>query len=163
MRVVHRVCKQCRAEFDYTLTVGGVQLYCNDCGTTQARVKRYKDKHPRQPKLRDCELCGNTFAVSRADKYCSTKCRDKAGFIKDTYKLSPAGFLRMTRDAAGRCNICTADGEKLTIDHDHFTGAVRGLLCRRCQLWLGHYEKLTCDVTEKMEAYLLRSKDVNYI
>lgn len=37
----------------------------------------------------------------------------------------------------GKCDVC--DGvEGLSIDHDHETGKVRGLLCRGCNLALGH-------------------------
>lgn len=43
----------------------------------------------------------------------------------------------------GRCAICRTrpeDDRKLCIDHDHETGIVRGLLCDRCNLGLGHLE-----------------------
>lgn len=37
------------------------------------------------------------------------------------------------------CQIC-GSGENLHIDHDHMSGVVRGVLCRTCNLLLGHIE-----------------------
>ncbi len=34
------------------------------------------------------------------------------------------------------CAICS-EAEDMCIDHDHATGAVRGILCRRCNLAIG--------------------------
>ncbi len=40
-----------------------------------------------------------------------------------------------------RCSICKIDiSNKPYVDHNHNTGKVRGLLCMRCNLALGHFE-----------------------
>lgn len=44
------------------------------------------------------------------------------------------------RRKIGRCEIC-AGLEKLVVDHDHKTGAIRGVLCDRCNSWLGIIER----------------------
>lgn len=33
---------------------------------------------------------------------------------------------------AGRCAVCRETRKRLVVDHDHYTGLVRGLLCRSC-------------------------------
>ena len=47
----------------------------------------------------------------------------------------------MFAEQAGRCFICgTGPGKRwgvLCVDHDHETGAVRGLLCHACNSFLG--------------------------
>lgn len=47
----------------------------------------------------------------------------------------PIGYLEELQSAqADRCAICEGDGDgrALSVDHDHHTGKIRGLLCGRC-------------------------------
>jgi Recombination endonuclease VII len=58
------------------------------------------------------------------------------------YGLSPEAFEAMLETQGNQCGACgLAFGESTRddphVDHDHATGAVRGLLCRRCNLALG--------------------------
>ena len=53
------------------------------------------------------------------------------------YGLKPGEYESMYGEQRGMCAICDKHELKLAIDHDHYTGKVRGLLCRRCNLMLG--------------------------
>jgi hypothetical protein len=55
------------------------------------------------------------------------------------YKLTLAAWLHLVAVQHSRCAICDAELPplKLHIDHDHITGAVRGLLCTTCNTGLG--------------------------
>jgi hypothetical protein len=61
------------------------------------------------------------------------------------YGLTPEQFDQMVADQKGCCRLCGDEptGERHTgilyIDHDHETGKVRGLVCHRCNLALGHF------------------------
>jgi len=41
----------------------------------------------------------------------------------------------------GRCAVCLNPNRRLLVDHDHSTGAVRGLLCTRCNNLVGKFER----------------------
>jgi len=56
------------------------------------------------------------------------------------YGLTPIEFAAMEKRQSNRCNICgeTPNGDgRLSIDHDHLTGIVRGLLCAKCNAGIG--------------------------
>lgn len=62
-------------------------------------------------------------------------CLEDFGRAK-SYGLSRDQFIAATKEANGHCRICQKPS-KLVIDHDHETGAVRGLLCGKCNTMLG--------------------------
>jgi hypothetical protein len=70
-----------------------------------------------------------------------------AANLKRLYGITPAEYLRMVVQQCGACAICggvpseNPDADirvsRLMVDHDHSTGAIRDLLCTRCNLMLG--------------------------
>lgn len=62
----------------------------------------------------------------------------------NTYGLGPGDYDRILDHQGGRCAICqraTGATRRLAVDHDHATGAVRGLLCKTCNtVVLGRYD-----------------------
>lgn len=58
---------------------------------------------------------------------------------EDSRKVRVARFRRAQEQAQnGRCAICPRRG-RLCVDHCHRQNHLRGLLCRRCNLGLGHF------------------------
>jgi len=58
--------------------------------------------------------------------------------LRNQYGISPIEYRDMLVGQAGRCLICLrVPSHDLHVDHDHETGAVRGLLCRDCNSMLG--------------------------
>lgn len=71
-----------------------------------------------------------------------------------TYGLAPADYDRMVAAQRGACSICGAvPSRDLDIDHCHATGAVRGLLCNRCNKVLGQVRD-DIELLRAMTAYL---------
>ena len=46
-------------------------------------------------------------------------------------------YFSLLAVAAGPCCICGRADQRITVDHDHATGKVRGLLCHSCNVALG--------------------------
>lgn len=58
--------------------------------------------------------------------------------LRRMYGLEISDFNKMIEDQNGCCLICEEFyGFKLAVDHDHDTGNVRGLLCRKCNSGIG--------------------------
>lgn len=56
------------------------------------------------------------------------------------YNLSIEAYNSMLRSQNECCKICNKPSKYgLCIDHDHKSGKVRGLLCNRCNLGVGHF------------------------
>lgn len=55
--------------------------------------------------------------------------------------MSLEDYDKMFKEQEGCCKLCSRPQEevqyKLHVDHSHETGRVRGLLCRRCNTYLG--------------------------
>jgi len=86
----------------------------------------------------------------------STTCDSKYRTAKK-FGLSVIAYKKMVDDCNGLCSIChnpSPDGRDLAVDHNHKTGAVRGLLCLNCNTKLGWLETNRMDI----EAYLSRDE-----
>lgn len=81
-----------------------------------------------------CEHCGDTFTpTSNRQRWCKTCVPNKrARTILQRYGISAEQYDEMVKRQAGRCLICGRMATRLNVDHDHATGAVRGLLCNAC-------------------------------
>jgi hypothetical protein len=91
------------------------------------------------------------------------KLRKREYSLKKKYKITIKDYDLMYEKQEGKCAICkkhqTQLKEILNVDHDHKTGDVRGLLCNRCNVGLGYYEKSDINA---LENYLNKHrKDVN--
>jgi len=65
---------------------------------------------------------------------------ESKSWVKAKYGLSKDEFNAMVEATNGLCQIChnPPSRRSLSVDHDHATGKVRGLLCERCNLAIGN-------------------------
>jgi hypothetical protein len=67
--------------------------------------------------------------------------RTRNNDLKRNYGITLAEHQQMFEEQNGVCATCKSPGDgkwkKLCVDHDHKTGKVRKLLCRRCNMILG--------------------------
>jgi hypothetical protein len=67
------------------------------------------------------------------------------------YGITPAQREEMRVAQGGCCRICGKKSDDLNIDHDHETGDVRSLLCRRCNVALGHVDGMLDIAASRIE------------
>lgn len=93
---------------------------------------------------------------------------DVDALIKKTniYHVHIARVVEIWLRCQGKCELCQdrifltrglqgdESGEVAHCDHDHETGKVRGMLCSRCNLMVGGYEKALRFGEKKIRAYL---------
>lgn len=143
-----RTCKTCLCLLSSTAFYAGKNA-CKEC--TKARQKhRYKHNIDG---ARDKNLAygkrHRTPAVKRAQD------------LKAKYGLTLVDFDRLLVEQEGLCAICKRPPRggrwvRLYVDHDHQTGNVRGLLCNRCNLGVGHFDD-DASLLLKAAQYLQRS------
>ena len=97
---------------------------------------------------RPCKSCGRNRAAKFFTSHAGTICTDcqrarrsataHARRVEQTYGLTATDYQRLLAHQGGGCAICGgARRYRLNVDHDHATGRVRGLLCRRENRLLG--------------------------
>ncbi|AXH48832.1 endonuclease VII [Mycobacterium phage Steamy] len=86
--------------------------------------------------------------------------------ILATYGISPEEYWRIYEFQGGRCYICQrANGKvkRLSVDHDHKTGIIRGLLCTMCNKYTLGWARDCIEFFERAIAYLRRPPAVEVI
>jgi hypothetical protein len=75
------------------------------------------------------------------------------------YQITEEQYCDKLEEQDNKCAICESECDKgrLSIDHNHETNEVRGLLCRQCNLGLGNFS----DNIDKLEAAVLYLKRHN--
>ena len=111
---------------------------------------------------RPCNHCGEIFmAKAKVHRWCSV-C---APTPQDVYRLHWYGMSRPMYDALmcaqnNACAICERHfGKTCYVDHDHFTGKARGLLCAGCNTMLAGHELPAW--VERANAYLTKYAQKN--
>jgi hypothetical protein len=105
------------------------------------RVRAYQQAYHAEHKE---EIAAKRAAYYRA----RGKVLARAHARKKKYGLSPEALSQLMENQEGLCAICsrgvaddtTSKDHKASVDHDHVTGAVRGILCQSCNLALGMFK-----------------------
>lgn len=77
----------------------------------------------------------------------SRRTRQRAIDLRRRYGLSVDEWESLAASQGDACAVCR-EVRPLAIDHDHTSGAIRGMLCSPCNLALGHLD----DDPERAEA-----------
>lgn len=139
------------------LPPGWVEKACPGCGEvkpreaygSQSRCKECRARYYQEnkPTLRQNRRAHYRKDPSKAVRYSvewkranPEKVRDY--HLKAKYGIPYGTFDRLMQEQDGRCAICRREPDRtLHVDHDHETGAVRGLLCDTCNRGIGYFHE----------------------
>jgi hypothetical protein len=99
-----------------------------------------------------CKACRNAYFRDYYNNAPNAKEKQLARVRKTRlvlYGMTEEDYQKLFRRSEGLCEICRKK-PATTVDHDHLTGKVRGLLCSVCNLGLGQLG----DTVESLEAAL---------
>ncbi len=101
------------------------------------------------------EFCVNRSKTNGVHMYCRScsvadrnpKPLRRKYYLKGKYRLSLEQFEHLYLSQKGLCAICNREilidrdehGMCVHIDHCHETGVIRGLLCSKCNIGIGHF------------------------
>nr|MDT0657647.1 endonuclease VII domain-containing protein [Micromonospora sp. DSM 115978] len=137
-------------------------VHCRRCGEVKPRSAFYDLRHTTAPR-RPCKDCISRYKRARYAANGGDRV-SHAQVLREKYNLTPADYDRMLTAQGGLCAICrkpeitrgrSGAPRRLAVDHDHRSGAVRGLLCHRCNLVTWAIEE-NPHLLDEVRAYLDR-------
>jgi hypothetical protein len=119
---------------------------CKVCNLQQKHERYVANPGPAKQRVRAWQL-------QNPDRYAANQRRwkdsggkavsDRKSHLKRKFGHTSAEYEAKLADQGGGCALCgraPAPGRQLDIDHDHRTGAVRGLVCNGCNQGLGQFQ-----------------------
>lgn len=118
-------------------TAGNADVLCNR-PARRVPYARYCAEHwakMGRPK-KVCPQCNVEYPADTIRRVCRAcqSANAHANRIEQTFGITGEDYARLLEAQNGRCAICGNRPRKLrlAVDHNHATGEVRGLLCKRC-------------------------------
>lgn len=112
---------------------------CPRCSLVKPLTDYYRDRSRPDRVFSWCKVC---TLDDQKQRHAKNPTRRKELRLRRDYGVSLDEYRRRYAEQGGACLICREPcptGKELAVDHDHQTGAVRGLLCAGCNLGLGNF------------------------
>ena len=168
--IPQRVCAQCNSSF---WPSSGRQRFCGSksipgsCSAIhyeklqkvyrRPRLKQYQREYYKKNKERISARAKANYQKNRITRLADGKKRQRPYLLKKLYGLTQDQYKSMLAAQGGVCAICKGRRKKtrvyLCVDHSHETNKVRGLLCFKCNLDLGVYERSRDDCEKYLAMY----------
>ena len=126
---------------------------CNDCNKKRLTNGYFKDHEQSKDKRK--KYAKDNYVKMKEVRH-SFHVKSKFGVSKNDYQL-------MMGNANGSCEICKLPdmgGRKLSVDHNHATGIIRGLLCTKCNAAIGALKTdVGIELLQNAIEYIKRTED----
>ena len=123
----------------------GHQAGCKACGAAQARAWYARNKERSAESNRNWRRNNREYHNERSKKWYrenihrpEIKAKRKRAAYKTKYGITD--HAQLVDASGGKCALCGSTPKKLVVDHCHETGAVRDLICQKCNLGLGFFD-----------------------
>jgi len=115
---------------------------CTGCGLAKSLEEFHPAKGRRDGRTSRCKSCCNAQTKERLKLGCYSKRKQNTKYARERllakqYGITLTEEARLFQLASNKCQVCGSNVD-LKIDHDHKTGAVRGVLCSKCNSALGY-------------------------
>lgn len=120
--------------------------YCKYCEKEKPVSEFHRDRHHFSSRCKGCSKAYQRqyYRNNRKDVLAKQSARviapeTKRGYqLRYLYGMSPEEYQSFLNFQGGTCAVChEVPDHRLSVDHDHKTGKVRGLLCKPCNLAIG--------------------------
>jgi hypothetical protein len=158
-----KVCGVVKALDDFYRSAGMKDGHRHDCKACNlaAKAARYRaNPEPARQRVKDWQrLNPERYAANQARYRADGRksAADRRSHLKRKFGITPEQYDEMLASQDGGCAICHKPPRadiSLHVDHDHASGAVRGLLCFDCNAALGHLREDE-ERIRALRAYLL--------
>lgn len=113
---------------------------CSECGSTRVITRFHKNKDSPDGLHSKCKFCKNKQSKIRYNEELKTPrnkgFNSRANHLKRTYGITIEQYHDLLTKQEFCCAVCgkheSDEKKNLSVDHDHVTGEIRGLLCTMC-------------------------------
>ena len=137
----------CRRSYENTVYAKEyASKVCSRCKTLKEATKfrvRTNNKRYLSSMCKDCE--SKSFRQWQIKNPEKAKLMQRRNDLRISYGITPEEYDALLEKQEGLCAICRTSenqaGRKyFSVDHDHITGKIRGLLCSGCNVGLGYFK-----------------------
>lgn len=118
-------------------------ITCIKCDTTKVVQEFPSDPLRKEGSTHRCKTCTKKDLdkwVLKNREYVRKSSAD--GHYRRKYGITAEQKLNLISEQHGKCAICKtelSDNIHICVDHDHVTGLIRGILCRKCNTGIGQF------------------------
>lgn len=133
-------CKPTALFYKNKSTADGFRSWCVECTLRQNRIYAESKRDVKNKSERERYISNKPKRLEQTKEYYLLKGKDKT--LQKMYGISLNDYYEMLESQGGGCAICgrhysNKRSSFLSVDHNHKSGRVRGLLCSRCNKALG--------------------------
>ncbi len=130
---------------------------CSKCKKKKHEIEFDKDKHTKSGFRSHCKTCRKLYKTNNKIEISYYNKVYRFNRLIKEFSITKDDYNKLFEEQKGNCAICGRHQSEfkmaLSIDHDHTTGRIRGLLCHICNTGLGMFKDQK-DLLEKAIKYL---------